>query len=78
MVKLVIAMRGDNMALHERALAAAVKAAEQVNHGPAYRAWVEKVPDAPVYAPIGDVAELLEAASVPAHIIAEVYRRWQP
>jgi hypothetical protein len=45
MVKLVIVMRGDNMALHEKALAAAVEAAEQVNHGPAYRAWVVEVPD---------------------------------
>ena len=41
----VLVFRGDNDALHREALEAAVKAAEEVNKTPVYRAWIEKGPD---------------------------------
>lgn len=43
MYRLVIAAHGDNEALHRKALEAAVKAVEEINHAPVYRAYLERV-----------------------------------
>jgi hypothetical protein len=48
-----IVFSGDNDALHAEALRAAVAAAEKVNKGPSYRAWIEDQE----WSPSGDYAE---------------------
>lgn len=45
MIRLVIVCRGDNVALHRKALAAATEAAEEVNGSTSvYRAYLDGVP----------------------------------